>query len=38
MMYKAWRNKKLTLKQATATCNMLVGTFYRKAKKFENVA
>ena len=35
-VHKAWRTKKLTLKQAAATCNMRVGTFYGKARKFEN--
>ncbi len=34
--HKAWRNKKLTLKQAAAACNMPTGTFYDKARKFEN--
>lgn len=37
-VHKAWRNKKITLKQAAAACNMPVGTFYGKARKFENVA
>ena len=37
-VHKAWRSKKITLKQAAAACNMPVGTFYGKAKKFENVA
>ena len=37
-VHKAWRTKKLTLKQAAAACNMPVGTFYGKARKFENVA
>ena len=37
-LHKAWRNKKLILKQAAAACNMPVGTFYGKAQKFENVA
>ena len=35
-VHKAWRAKKLTLKQAAAACGMPVGTFYRKAVKFEN--
>ncbi len=35
-VHKAWRAKKLTLKQAAAACNMPVGTFYGKARKFEN--
>ena len=37
-VHKAWRSKKITLKQATVACNMPVGTFYGKARKFENVA
>lgn len=36
-VHQAWRSKKLTLKQAAAACNMPVGTFYGKARKFENV-
>ena len=36
-VHKAWRSKKITLKQAAAACNMPVGTFYGKARKFENV-
>ena len=32
-----WRAKKITLKQAANACHMPVGTFYGKAKKFENV-
>ena len=35
-VHKAWRAKKLTLKQAAAACGMPVGTFYSKAVKFEN--
>ena len=35
-VHKAWRAKKLTLKQAAAACNMHIGTFYGKARKFEN--
>ena len=35
-VHQAWRSKKLTLKQAAAACNMPVGTFYGKARKFEN--
>lgn len=34
-MHKAWRAKKLPLKQAAAACNMPVGTFYSKARKLE---
>ena len=37
-VHKAWRSKKLTLKQAAEACNMPVRTFYGKARKFENVA
>ena len=37
-VHKAWRRKKITLKQAAEACNMPVGTFYGKARKFENVA
>lgn len=37
-VHEAWRSKKLTLKQAAAACNMSVGTFYGKARKFEAVA
>ena len=37
-VHKAWRSKKITLKQAAAACNMPVGTFYGKVRKFENVA
>ena len=37
-VHKAWRSKKITLKQAAEACNMPVGTFYGKASKFENVA
>lgn len=37
-VHKAWRAKKITLKQAAEACNMSVGTFYGKARKFENAA
>ncbi len=37
-VHKAWRSKKLTLKEAASACSMPVGTFYGKARKFENVA
>ena len=37
-VHKAWRSKKITLKQAAEACNMPVGTFYGKVRKFENVA
>ena len=36
-VHKAWRAKKITLKQAAEACNMPVGTFYGKARRFENV-
>ena len=35
-IHRDWRNKKITLKQAADACGMPVGTFYGKAKKFEN--
>lgn len=34
-VHRAWREKKLTLKQAAAACKMPEGTFYAKARKFE---
>ncbi len=37
-VHKAWRTKKITLSEAAKACNMPVGTFYGKARKFENVA
>ncbi len=36
-VHKAWKSKKLTLREAASTCNMPVGTFYAKARRFENV-
>ena len=36
-VHKAWRGKKLTLHEAAEACNMPVGTFYGKARKFENM-
>ena len=36
-VHKSWRAKKITLKEAANACNMPVGTFYGKARKFENV-
>ena len=35
-IHRAWRAKRISLKEAAAACNMPVGTFYTKAKKFEN--
>ena len=37
-IHRAWRAKEMTLKQAAEACNMPVGTFYDKARKFENTA
>lgn len=37
-IHKAWRSKKLTLKEAAKKCNMPVGTFYGKARKIEKDA
>ena len=36
-IHKEWRAKKITLKEAASACNMPVGTFYAKARKFENM-
>ena len=36
-VHRVWRAKKMMLKQATEACNMPVGTFYDKARKFENI-
>jgi DNA invertase Pin-like site-specific DNA recombinase len=36
-VHKAWREKKLTLKQAAQAVGMPEGTFYGKARKFEKV-
>lgn len=35
-VHSDWRNQKITLKQAAGACGMPVGTFYGKARKFEN--
>ncbi|MCI9315417.1 MAG: recombinase family protein [Lachnospiraceae bacterium] len=35
-IHRDWRNKKITLRQAADACRMPVGTFYGKARKFEN--
>lgn len=37
-IHKVWREKKITLKEAAEACKMPVGTFYGKARKFENAA
>lgn len=34
-VHKAWRGKKMTLRQAAEACGMPEGTFYAKAVKFE---
>ena len=34
-VHQAWRNKKMTLRQAAESCGMPEGTFYGKARKFE---
>lgn len=34
-IYEAWKNKKLTLKEAAKACNMAETTFYDKSKKLE---
>ena len=35
-VHQAWRNKKMTLRQAAEACGMPEGTFDGKARKFEN--
>ena len=35
-VHKAWRGKKIALRQAAAACGMPVGTFYAKAVRYEN--
>ena len=37
-IHRDWRNKKITLRQAAEACEMPVGTFYGKARKFENIS
>lgn len=34
-LHRAWRNKKISLRQAAQSCNMPAGTFYSKARKIE---
>ena len=34
-MHRAWRDKRITLKEAAAACNMPEGTFYGKARRLE---
>lgn len=34
-LHKAWRDKKISLRQAAQSCEMPVGTFYSKARKIE---
>ena len=34
-IHKAWRDKKITLKEAAEACDLPVGTFYGKAVRFE---
>lgn len=36
-IHRDWRKKKLTLEQAAKACGMPVGTFYGKARKFEEI-
>ena len=35
-VHQAWRSKKISLDQAAEACGMPVGTFYYKARQFEN--
>lgn len=37
-VYKAWKNKKLTMKQAAKACGMATTAFFDKAKRFGNNA
>ncbi len=37
-IHQAWRDKKITLRQAASACEMPVGTFYAKAVKHEKLA
>ena len=37
-IHRDWRNKKITPRQAADACEMPVGTFYGKARKFENIS
>ncbi len=37
-IHRDWRAKKISLSEAAKACGMPLGTFYSKAKKFENVA
>lgn len=37
-VHKEWRAKKISLREAAKACNMPIGTFYGKARKFENAA
>ena len=34
--HRAWRDKRITLRQAAQSCNMPIGTFYAKARKIED--
>lgn len=36
-IHREWRMKKISLKEAAKACDMPVGTFYGKARKFENI-
>lgn len=35
-LHKAWRDKKMTLRQAAEACGMPMGTFYSKARNIES--
>ncbi len=35
-IHSDWRKKRITLRQAAEACGMPVGTFYAKARKYEN--
>ena len=35
-IHSDWRKKRITLRQAAEACGMPIGTFYAKARKYEN--
>lgn len=37
-VHSAWRNKKMTLRQAANACEMPIGTFYSKSVKMETIS
>lgn len=37
-VHKAWRSKKISVKQAATACNMPVSSFFEKARRFESMS